>query len=208
MTTITKQIKLTRSEQTEQKKQLILDAALHEFSAHGYEGSRMEAIAQKAGVAKGTVFLHFTDKATLFIELVKLHVLPVFSQLSTEPNSNKSLKIQIEELFLPIAEQLMNSKASPIIQLIWSEGKRFPELTKLYYDLVVSKAFQQIQYLVEVGITNQTLPPSTPLREFPHLLVSPIIFSFFWQHNFQQYHPIDFPGMFRAHLALHFPEEK
>ena len=101
MTPITKVEKLTRSQQVEKKKQAILTAAFDEFVDHGYAGARMELIAKKAGVAKGTVFLHFTDKKTLFIELVKLHVLPVFSK-AFQNDSDDILRTQLEELFLPI----------------------------------------------------------------------------------------------------------
>ena len=49
----------------------ILDAAQHAFGEHGFHGARVEEIARAAGVAKGTVFLHFKDKEGLLLALVR-----------------------------------------------------------------------------------------------------------------------------------------
>ena len=47
---------------TEARREAILDAALEEFAAKGYAGARMEDIARRAGVAKGTLYLHFGER--------------------------------------------------------------------------------------------------------------------------------------------------
>ncbi len=54
----------------ENKRELILDAALSVVAAKGYSATKVDDIAHKAGVAKGTVYLHFKDKADIYIGLV------------------------------------------------------------------------------------------------------------------------------------------
>ena len=54
-----------------EKRAAILDAAKALFPARGYDGVSMDAIAQAAGVSKLTVYSHFQDKDTLFVEAVK-----------------------------------------------------------------------------------------------------------------------------------------
>ena len=54
-----------------EKRAAILDAAKALFPARGYDGTSMDAIAQAAGVSKLTVYSHFQDKDTLFVEAVK-----------------------------------------------------------------------------------------------------------------------------------------
>src|SRR5690606_2086124 len=54
-----------------EKRAAILDAAKTLFPERGYEGTSMDAIAQAAGVSKLTVYSHFQDKDTLFVEAVK-----------------------------------------------------------------------------------------------------------------------------------------
>lgn len=54
-----------------EKRAAILEAAKALFPARGYDGVSMDAIAQAAGVSKLTVYSHFQDKDTLFVEAVK-----------------------------------------------------------------------------------------------------------------------------------------
>ena len=64
---------------TEARREAILDAALEEFAAKGYAGARMEDIARRAGVAKGTLYLHFGDKEGLFNGLAESAFAPMHS---------------------------------------------------------------------------------------------------------------------------------
>src|ERR1043166_8031526 len=60
-----------RAATPEARRAAILGAALEEFTARGYEGARLDDVAQRAGVAKGTIYLYFADKEALFQELVR-----------------------------------------------------------------------------------------------------------------------------------------
>ncbi len=53
------------------KKKIILHAALRLFSEKGYKDSSMAELAQKTGVAQGTIFYHYTSKEGLFISILK-----------------------------------------------------------------------------------------------------------------------------------------
>lgn len=55
--------------QTEEKKRAILDATIEEFEAKGFASARIEDIAKKAGVAKGTVYNYFESKEALLMGL-------------------------------------------------------------------------------------------------------------------------------------------
>lgn len=50
----------------QKRRESLLQAAIDVFSQRGYQGATMEEIARRAGVAKGTPYLHFSDKADLF----------------------------------------------------------------------------------------------------------------------------------------------
>src|SRR4029077_14558604 len=65
----------------EARRAAILAAALEEFTARGYEGARLDDVAKRAGVAKGTIYLYFADKEALFQELVRSMVSPVLGML-------------------------------------------------------------------------------------------------------------------------------
>src|SRR5271165_3482803 len=59
------------------RREAILDAALDEFSARGFAAARLDDVARRAGVAKGTIYLYFADKEALFQELIRFHLTPV-----------------------------------------------------------------------------------------------------------------------------------
>jgi AcrR family transcriptional regulator len=55
-----------RARRSAERRNAILAAALEEFSARGYAATRLDDVARRAGVAKGTIYLHFPDTETLF----------------------------------------------------------------------------------------------------------------------------------------------
>jgi AcrR family transcriptional regulator len=59
------------TKRSQQKRTLILSAAIRYFAEHGYESSRVGDIAAELGIAKGSVFQHFGSKDGLFLEAYK-----------------------------------------------------------------------------------------------------------------------------------------
>ena len=64
-----------------ERRAAILKAALDEFSERGFAAARLDDVARRAGVAKGTIYLHFKDKEALFQELVRFQIGPVVGAL-------------------------------------------------------------------------------------------------------------------------------
>src|SRR5690349_23645902 len=73
----------TRAARRDERRAAILAAALEEFAARGFAATRLDDVARRAGVAKGTIYLHFRDKESLFQELVRAMLSPVISTLET-----------------------------------------------------------------------------------------------------------------------------
>ena len=59
------------------KREAILAAALDEFSERGFAAARLDDVARRAGVAKGTIYLYFRDKESLFQELIRAMLTPL-----------------------------------------------------------------------------------------------------------------------------------
>ena len=56
---------------TDRKRAAIIEAAIDEFRAAGYEATSMDRIAARAGTSKRTVYNHFPSKETLFLEILR-----------------------------------------------------------------------------------------------------------------------------------------
>src|SRR6476661_5149737 len=86
-----------------ERRDSILAAALDEFSVRGFEATRVDDVARRAGVAKGTIYLYFRDKETLFQELVRAMLTPVIGTIEAMSAANLPLAVladRIVELFV------------------------------------------------------------------------------------------------------------
>src|SRR5262245_26098644 len=77
-----------RARRSAERRDAILAAALKEFSERGFAATRLDDVARRAGVAKGTIYLHFADKETLFQELIRLELSPVVSALENASHAD------------------------------------------------------------------------------------------------------------------------
>src|SRR3974377_1411160 len=59
------------------RREAVLSAALDEFSSRGFEAARLDDVARRAGVAKGTIYLYFRDKESLFQEMIRTMLAPL-----------------------------------------------------------------------------------------------------------------------------------
>src|SRR5205809_628284 len=74
-----------RAAQREKRRATILDAALREFAARGFAATRLDDVARRARIAKGTIYLYFRDKESLFQELVRTMLSPVVGTIEAAP---------------------------------------------------------------------------------------------------------------------------
>src|SRR5882757_5715404 len=66
-----------RKARTTERRAVILAAALEEFSTRGFEATRLDDVAKRAKIAKGTIYLYFRDKESLFQELIRDMLAPI-----------------------------------------------------------------------------------------------------------------------------------
>jgi AcrR family transcriptional regulator len=67
--------RLSRAEQVERNRELVLDAARRVFLERGYAGATLEAIAEEAGFSKGVVYSQFAGKSDLFLALLQRRII-------------------------------------------------------------------------------------------------------------------------------------
>src|SRR5688572_21040131 len=66
-----------RAERAAERRGAIIEAAMDEFIARGFAATRLDDVAKRAGVAKGTIYLHFKDKESMFEELIRTAIVPM-----------------------------------------------------------------------------------------------------------------------------------
>src|SRR6516165_8658638 len=123
----------SRAERAAERRQAIVDAALDEFIARGFTATRLDDVAKRAGVAKGTIYLHFKDKEALFEELIRTAIVPVVDRITTPPPLNGSVRDALEGFARMFTQEVAGTRRADITLLIISEGRRFPTIADFYY---------------------------------------------------------------------------
>src|SRR5215218_8078300 len=85
-----------RAGRRNERRATILSAALDEFAARGFEATRLDDVARRAGVAKGTIYLYFRDKQSLFQELVRTMLSPLVGAIAAAPLSEVPIRAVAE----------------------------------------------------------------------------------------------------------------
>ena len=84
--------KPNRAERAAERRQAIIEAALDEFIARGFAATRLDDIAKRAGVAKGTIYLHFKDKESMFEELIRTAIVPLVGRMQGPPPAGGTVR--------------------------------------------------------------------------------------------------------------------
>lgn len=190
-----------RAEQAAKRREAILSAALEEFSARGFATARLEDVARRAGVAKGTIYLYFRDKETLFQELVRAELSPVVAALEAAPVGDLPLRVVADRLVTIFAREIFNTHRKDVIRLVLTEGPRFPAIAEFYYHEVVERVMAVIRGLAQRAVARGELPNDALVR-FPQLLGAPGIVAIIWSGLFDQWAKLDVEAFMRAYLDL------
>lgn len=192
-----------------ERRAAIIAAGLDEFTAKGFAATRLDDVAKRAGVAKGTIYLHFKDKEALFQELVRTALGPLIVRISNPQigEGAGSARAAIELLAETFARDVIGTKRADIVRMIISEGTRFPQLADFYYREVITHGIAGMRKLIEYGIARGEIR-NPGLAEFPQLLVGPLVVAVIWQGLFGKQAPLDIAAMLRVHLDLIFSEGK
>src|SRR3954451_16919658 len=173
-----------------QRREAILAAALEEFSASGFAATRLDDIARRAGVAKGTIYLYFRDKESLFQELVRAMLGPLVGAIEAAPMADLSARAVAEAIADMLVREIIGTRRKDVIRLIIAEGPRFPKLAEFYYHEVIARVMAAVGGLMPRAPARGELKDDT-LARYPQLLVAPGLVAIVWNSLFARFAPID-----------------
>jgi AcrR family transcriptional regulator len=188
-----------RSAKAAARREAILDAALDEFSARGFAAARLDDVAKRAGVAKGTIYLHFADKESLFQDLIRAEMVPVVGSLEAAFATDLPLRVIIEQAIEIFVREVYGTHRKQVIRMIISEGPRFPALAEVYYREVLARVLKAVRGFMRRALERGELADDSWVR-FPQLLGAPGIIAIVWSGLFDRFEPLDVRGMMRAHF--------
>jgi AcrR family transcriptional regulator len=180
--------------------QAILAAALEEFIAQGFASTKLDAIAERAGVAKGTLYLYFDSKEALFEEAVRSVISPVIERLegaALAPRGSAAFLLgMMIEIFY---REVVGTDRRKVIRVLIGEGPRFPRLLSFYHAEVISRGMAALRRLIDYGVARGEFRPSAA-AEFPQLIVGPAMIAAIWAMLFNELEPLDLEKYAAAHI--------
>jgi len=181
----------------------ILDAAFEEFVASGYAATRLEDVAKRAGVTKGTIYFYFGTKERVFDEMIRHVSRPLFDELTAFLATLKGpYRAQLHALIVYLYRRFGDERASrETLRFLIAEGARFPDLVERHYQEFMEPLVEHVRALVEAGIAAGEFRDSTA-RRFPELILSPSLLLDVWRLVFDKNRPIDIDAFVDAQLDL------
>ena len=131
----------------------IIRAALEVFTDRGFAATKLEDVARKAGVTKGTIYLYFENKEALFKALIRGTIVPVIAKgeelAQTFTGSARDL---FEKLVREYWRLVGETTLASIPRLMIAEAGNFPQLARFYYQEVITRGHRLMAGVLERGI--------------------------------------------------------
>lgn len=193
--------KLTRAEQKIQRPLQILDAAFAEFTKRGFTATRVEDIADRVGVTKGTVYVYFETKEALFEAMIK-HASEPFQQVfkANAPTSDdpvEALRLLLEFLFDALVD---DRRMRELFRLIVAEGAKFPDLIDQHHEAMMMPVFARIEAILDEGVAKKRFRANPP--ELAKVVMSPLVGTLVFRLLFDDRRSLDKQAILKVHLDL------
>jgi AcrR family transcriptional regulator len=153
----------------------ILDAAQQVFGASGFARAKLDDVARIAGVSKGTLYLYFDSKETLFREMVRAKIVALLARseslLETHTGSYRDLLV---DLITGMFHSMRDQDIVKISRVAQAEFASFPELAQFYFQEVILRARHLVEQVLARGIEAgefRPVPHRFGARALPSLLV-------------------------------------
>ncbi|MEJ0022525.1 MAG: TetR/AcrR family transcriptional regulator [Alphaproteobacteria bacterium] len=179
----------------------LLDAALDEFIAKGFDSARVEDIAKRAGLSKGAVYLYFKSKEELLRALIEREVSPVLAQVGEMARTAENPRETLRMIGRFAGAAIAQARFMAIPLLVISISNRFPELVDFYRGEVATKAKSGVEALIKRGVKLGQFRKVDP-HAGARALIGGVLFEALWAHVLRGPTSINTPGWLDSHVDI------
>jgi AcrR family transcriptional regulator len=195
--------KFTRAEQKARRPSQILDAAFEEFVSQGYAATRVEDIARRVGVTKGTIYVYFETKEDLFSAMVRHISTPFEDLLASTDNHPGSCAERLRHLIETSYDRLLdNRQTRELLRFVIAEGSRFPHVVDQHHSEFIEPLKRHTQSILDEGIARHEF------RDGPaavaEAVIAPVLSMMIMKLIFDERRPFDRAAQIATHLDLVF----
>lgn len=158
-------------------------AALELFVDKGFAATRLDDVAARAGVSKGTLYLYFDSKEALFKAVIEEGIVPTLAaaelQLAEHHGSSVAL---LRKLLFGWWQHIGGTRLAGVPKLIISESRNFPELAQYYHDKVIVRGRALLRSVLQRGIASgefRALDVETAID----VIIAPLLMLVIWRYS-------------------------
>lgn len=187
----------------DKRRQALLTAALDEVFEKGFAATRMDDVARRAGLSKGTLYLYFDSKEALFQGLVESLAYPNLEIVEQITEQAETLQEALRGIRQFAPALIRQTDLPRLMKVLIGDSQLFPDLVRAYREDLIERVLAMIAALLSRadarGEANIADPELTA-----RLIMAPIIFSALWQGVFNQNSEadVDLDKLFEIHEQM------
>jgi AcrR family transcriptional regulator len=163
----------------------IVEAAMEIFAERGFGAARLEDVARRAGVAKGTVFVYFSTKEDLFRAVAQSVLTLHLDRLQPVATGlDKPMAELVPLLLRQVAAVIGSGRLPAMMRLMIAESRQFPDLARVWHDEVVAKVLELVTATIERAQARGEVRPGNA-RLFAFSIVGPMLASALFREVFR-----------------------
>ncbi len=179
----------------------IVEAAIEIFGERGFGAARLEDVARRAGVSKGTVFVYFPTKEDLFRAVAQTVLTLHLDRLgSAAADLDGPLTELVPQLLAQAAAVIGEGRLLAMMRLLIAESRKFPDLARVWHDEVVSKVLGLVTAVIERAQARGEVRPGNA-RLYAFSIVGPMLASALFREVFRDTAPLPDPAELAAQHA-------
>jgi AcrR family transcriptional regulator len=167
----------------------LLAAALEVFAEKGFAATRLEEIALRAGVSKGTVYLYFESKEALFKAAIEAAMTPAIEAVEAIANDPSRPATELLRSFVfGWWERIGTTSLGAVPKLLVAESGNFPEVARWFHESIITRAQRAMARLIQIGIERGDFRPVNP-QLAARVVFAPMFSIIVWRRAFGDFMP-------------------
>ena len=173
---------LRRRRKDERPSELVA-AALDLFVERGFAATRLDDVAGRAGVSKGTLYLYFESKEALFKAVIEEAIVPLLASAEDVIANDQGTSIDLlRRLLNGWWEQIGATRLAGVPKLIIAEARNFPAVAQYYHDAVIVRGRALLRTLLQRGIERGEFRP-LDLETAIDVIYAPLMMLVVWRSS-------------------------
>jgi len=158
-------------------------AALELFVEKGFAGTRLDDVATRAGVSKGTLYLYFDGKEALFKAVIREGILPILDEgADMVDNFTGSSADLLRGLIIEWWKRIGSTSLGGVPKLMISEAGNFPELATYYHDTVITRGRELMRRVLQRGMSGGEFR-AVDVETAIDVIFAPVLMMLIWRYS-------------------------